>query len=89
MASSLESTGGTVSGNDESRPGGSKRTGASSTGVSGGALRSLASSSGVGATAGAGRLRTGLYGVEPVTVRKSVELIAAENLADHIDMNFG
>ncbi|GLZ79444.1 tRNA-dihydrouridine synthase [Actinorhabdospora filicis] len=30
-----------------------------------------------------------LYGVDPVTVRKSVELIAAENLADHIDMNFG
>lgn len=29
------------------------------------------------------------YGVDPVTVRKSVELIAAENLADHIDMNFG
>lgn len=30
-----------------------------------------------------------LYGVDPVTVRKAVEMIAAENLADHVDMNFG
>ncbi|GAA2031971.1 tRNA dihydrouridine synthase DusB [Catenulispora yoronensis] len=30
-----------------------------------------------------------LYGVDPTTVRKAVEMIAAENLADHVDMNFG
>ena len=30
-----------------------------------------------------------LYGVDPVTVRKAVEMIAAEDLADHVDMNFG
>jgi nifR3 family TIM-barrel protein len=30
-----------------------------------------------------------LYGVDPVTVRKAVERIVDENLADHIDMNFG
>ncbi len=30
-----------------------------------------------------------LYGVDPVTVRKAVEMIVAEDLADHIDMNFG
>lgn len=30
-----------------------------------------------------------LYGVDPVTVRKAVEMIVDENLADHIDMNFG
>jgi nifR3 family TIM-barrel protein len=30
-----------------------------------------------------------LYGVDPVTVRKAVELVVAEDLADHIDMNFG
>ena len=30
-----------------------------------------------------------LYGVDPATVRKAVERIVAENLADHVDMNFG
>jgi nifR3 family TIM-barrel protein len=30
-----------------------------------------------------------LYGVDPATVRKAVELIVAEDLADHIDLNFG
>ncbi|GIG66576.1 nifR3 family TIM-barrel protein [Phytomonospora endophytica] len=30
-----------------------------------------------------------LYGVDPVTVRKAVEMIVDEDLADHIDMNFG
>jgi nifR3 family TIM-barrel protein len=30
-----------------------------------------------------------LYGVDPATIRKAVEMIAAEDLADHIDMNFG
>jgi nifR3 family TIM-barrel protein len=30
-----------------------------------------------------------LYGVDPVTVRKAVELVRDENLADHIDLNFG
>lgn len=30
-----------------------------------------------------------LYGVEPVTVGKAVEMIAREDLADHIDLNFG
>lgn len=30
-----------------------------------------------------------LYGVDPDTVRQAVEMIVAENLADHVDMNFG
>jgi nifR3 family TIM-barrel protein len=30
-----------------------------------------------------------LYGVDPLTVRKAVEMIAGEDLADHVDMNFG
>ncbi|MFD9225970.1 tRNA dihydrouridine synthase DusB [Streptomyces sp. NPDC060064] len=30
-----------------------------------------------------------LYGVDPVTVGKAVRMIADENLADHIDLNFG
>ncbi len=30
-----------------------------------------------------------LYGVDPATVRKAVELIVDEDLADHIDLNFG
>jgi nifR3 family TIM-barrel protein len=30
-----------------------------------------------------------LYGVDPVTVRKAVEMIVADDLADHVDMNFG
>jgi nifR3 family TIM-barrel protein len=30
-----------------------------------------------------------LYGVDPVTVRQAVERIVHEDLADHIDMNFG
>ena len=30
-----------------------------------------------------------LYGVDPVTIRKAVEMVVAEDLADHIDMNFG
>ncbi|MFD7168584.1 tRNA dihydrouridine synthase DusB [Streptomyces violascens] len=30
-----------------------------------------------------------LYGVDPVTVGKAVRLIVDENLADHIDLNFG
>ena len=30
-----------------------------------------------------------LYGVDPVTVRRAVERVVADNLADHIDMNFG
>ena len=30
-----------------------------------------------------------LYGVDPATVRKAVEIIVDENLADHIDLNFG
>jgi nifR3 family TIM-barrel protein len=30
-----------------------------------------------------------LYGVDPATVRKAVELVVAEDLADHIDLNFG
>jgi nifR3 family TIM-barrel protein len=30
-----------------------------------------------------------LYGVDPATVRKAVERIVDERLADHIDMNFG
>jgi nifR3 family TIM-barrel protein len=30
-----------------------------------------------------------LYGVDPETMRQAVQMIVAENLADHIDMNFG
>ncbi|MFE9117817.1 tRNA dihydrouridine synthase DusB [Streptomyces sp. NPDC007172] len=30
-----------------------------------------------------------LYGVDPVTVGKAVRMIVAEDLADHIDLNFG
>jgi nifR3 family TIM-barrel protein len=30
-----------------------------------------------------------LYGVDPVTMGEAVRMIVAENLADHIDMNFG
>ena len=30
-----------------------------------------------------------LYGVDPATVRKAVELVRDEDLADHIDLNFG
>jgi nifR3 family TIM-barrel protein len=30
-----------------------------------------------------------LYGVDPVTVRKAVEMIRDEDLADHVDLNFG
>jgi nifR3 family TIM-barrel protein len=30
-----------------------------------------------------------LYGVDPATVRKAVELVVAEDLADHVDLNFG
>src|ERR1700754_3288616 len=30
-----------------------------------------------------------LYGVDPVTVGKAVRMIAEEDLADHIDLNFG
>jgi nifR3 family TIM-barrel protein len=30
-----------------------------------------------------------LYGVDPVIVRKAVEMVVDENLADHIDLNFG
>jgi nifR3 family TIM-barrel protein len=30
-----------------------------------------------------------LYGVDPVTVCKAVELIRGEDLADHVDLNFG
>ncbi|HEY6423475.1 MAG TPA: tRNA dihydrouridine synthase DusB [Pseudonocardiaceae bacterium] len=30
-----------------------------------------------------------LYGVDPATVRKAVEMIRDEDLADHIDLNFG
>ncbi|MBC9716159.1 tRNA dihydrouridine synthase DusB [Streptomyces sp. TRM66268-LWL] len=30
-----------------------------------------------------------LYGVDPATVGKAVRMIAEENLADHIDLNFG
>jgi len=30
-----------------------------------------------------------LYGVDPATIRKAVELIHDEDLADHIDLNFG
>ena len=30
-----------------------------------------------------------LYGIDPATTRKAVEMIADEDLADHVDMNFG
>jgi nifR3 family TIM-barrel protein len=30
-----------------------------------------------------------LYGVDPITMRDAVRMVVAENLADHIDMNFG
>jgi nifR3 family TIM-barrel protein len=30
-----------------------------------------------------------LYGVDPATVRKAVEMVVDEDLADHIDLNFG
>lgn len=30
-----------------------------------------------------------LYGVDPATIRKAVEMIVEQDLADHIDMNFG
>ncbi|MGH8793946.1 MAG: tRNA dihydrouridine synthase DusB, partial [Stackebrandtia sp.] len=30
-----------------------------------------------------------LYSVDPATTRKAVEMIADENLADHVDLNFG
>lgn len=30
-----------------------------------------------------------LYGVDPATMREAVTMLVAENLADHIDMNFG
>jgi nifR3 family TIM-barrel protein len=30
-----------------------------------------------------------LYGVDPATVRKAVEMVRGEDLADHIDLNFG
>jgi len=30
-----------------------------------------------------------LYGVDPATVRKAAEMVVQENLADHIDANFG
>lgn len=30
-----------------------------------------------------------LYGVDPATIRKAVEMIVERDLADHIDMNFG
>jgi nifR3 family TIM-barrel protein len=30
-----------------------------------------------------------LYGVDPATVRKAVEMIRDEDLADHVDLNFG
>jgi nifR3 family TIM-barrel protein len=30
-----------------------------------------------------------LYGVDPATVRKAVEMVVQEDLADHIDLNFG
>ena len=30
-----------------------------------------------------------LYGVDPATVRKAVEMIVDEDLADHVDLNFG
>ena len=30
-----------------------------------------------------------LYGVDPVTVRKAVEMVRDEDLADHVDLNFG
>ena len=30
-----------------------------------------------------------LYGVDPATVRKAVEMVVDEDLADHVDLNFG
>ena len=30
-----------------------------------------------------------LYGVDPITMGKAVQTIVDEDLADHIDMNFG
>lgn len=30
-----------------------------------------------------------LYGIDPVTVGKAVRMIATEDLADHVDLNFG
>ena len=30
-----------------------------------------------------------LYGVDPVTIRKAVEMVRDEDLADHLDLNFG
>ncbi|MEV0563891.1 tRNA-dihydrouridine synthase, partial [Dactylosporangium sp. NPDC050588] len=30
-----------------------------------------------------------LYGVDPATIRKAVEMVVEQDLADHIDMNFG
>ena len=30
-----------------------------------------------------------LYGVDPATIRKAVEMVRGEDLADHIDLNFG
>ncbi|WP_029253663.1 tRNA dihydrouridine synthase DusB [Paraoerskovia marina] len=30
-----------------------------------------------------------VYGVDPATVREAVRIIASENLADHVDLNFG
>nr|WP_260729880.1 tRNA dihydrouridine synthase DusB [Dactylosporangium roseum] len=30
-----------------------------------------------------------LYGVDPATIRKAVEMVVDQDLADHIDMNFG
>lgn len=30
-----------------------------------------------------------LYGVDPATVRKAVEMVVEEGLADHVDLNFG
>jgi len=30
-----------------------------------------------------------LYGVDPATISKAIEMLVQENLADHIDLNFG
>ncbi|HZA18573.1 MAG TPA: tRNA-dihydrouridine synthase, partial [Pseudonocardiaceae bacterium] len=30
-----------------------------------------------------------LYGVDPATIRKAVEMVRDEDLADHVDLNFG
>ncbi|MGH3853468.1 MAG: tRNA dihydrouridine synthase DusB [Pseudonocardiaceae bacterium] len=30
-----------------------------------------------------------LYGVDPATIRKAVEIVRGEDLADHVDLNFG